>query len=239
MEAARTRGRDDLLRIASRGEEECGGCYGLLQARLGRTAQRGQARHTPDKSWPEVTSNLRVTEYICSTSEQIVCDPGARRTLLGRALQLNGRRRSSVKTTAFQPNDRAGTNGWLSIRKLRTIGAWRMKATFVELPAFERYRAKYLDDAGFIELQSALMRNPEAGDVIEGTGGLRKMRFVDRRRGKGKRSGLRVVFYWWTAGDQFWLFTLYDKDEMRDLTAEQRKALKSMIKAELEARRRT
>ena len=50
-----------------------------------------------------------------------------------------------------------------------------MKATFVELPALERHRPKYLDDAGFSELQSELMRNPEAGDVIEGTGGLRKV----------------------------------------------------------------
>jgi hypothetical protein len=114
-----------------------------------------------------------------------------------------------------------------------------MKATFVELPAFERHRAKYLDDAGFSELQSELMRNPEAGDVIEGTGGLRKMRFMDKRRGKGKRGGLRVIFYWWSAGMQFWLFTLFDKDEMSDLTAEQRKALKAMIKVELEARRKS
>lgn len=114
-----------------------------------------------------------------------------------------------------------------------------MKATFVELPAFERHRAKYLDDTGFRELQSELMRNPEAGDLIEGTGGLRKMRFVDRRRGKGKRGGLRVVFYWWAAGMQFWLFTIYDKDEMSDLTAEQRRALKAMIKEELEARRKS
>ncbi len=114
-----------------------------------------------------------------------------------------------------------------------------MKATFVELPAFERHRAKYLDDAGFSELQLELMRNPEAGDVIEGTGGLRKLRFMDKRRGKGKRGGLRVIYYWWIAGMQFWLFTLFDKDEMSDLTAEQRKALKARIKVELEARRKS
>lgn len=63
------------------------------------------------------------------------------------------------------------------------------------------------------------------------------MRFADKRRGKGKRGGLRVIFYWWDAGMQFWLFTLFDKDEMADLTAEQRKALKTMIKMELDARR--
>lgn len=81
------------------------------------------------------------------------------------------------------------------------------------------------------------MKRPEAGDPIQDTGGLRKLRFADVRRGKGKRGGLRVIYYWWATGLQFWLFTLYDKDEMSDLTAQQRKALKTMIKAELEARR--
>jgi hypothetical protein len=69
------------------------------------------------------------------------------------------------------------------------------------------------------------------------TGGLRKLRFADTRRGKGKRGGLRVIYYWWDAGFQFWLFTLYDKDEASDLTSQQRKILKAMIKAELAARR--
>lgn len=66
-----------------------------------------------------------------------------------------------------------------------------MKAVFVELPAFERHRAEYLDDEGFGALQGELMRNPAAGEVIEGTGGLRKMRYADKRRGKGKHSGPR------------------------------------------------
>ena len=112
-----------------------------------------------------------------------------------------------------------------------------MKAVFIELPAFERHRAEYLDDAAFGQLQLELMRNPRAGEVIEGTGGLYKMRCADPRRGKGKRGGLRVIYYWWNAGLQFWLFTLYDKDEMADLTPQQRKALKTMIKGELTSRR--
>ena len=61
-----------------------------------------------------------------------------------------------------------------------------MKAVFVELPAFARFRADYLDDAAFGMLQQALMKNPDAGDVIEGAGGLRKMRCADARRGKGE-----------------------------------------------------
>lgn len=112
-----------------------------------------------------------------------------------------------------------------------------MKAVFVELPAFERHRADYLDDDAFRRLENLLMKHPEAGDPMPDTGGLRKLRFADARRGKGKRGGLRIIYYWWNAGFQFWFFTLYDKDEMADLTAQQRKALKGMIKAELEARR--
>ena len=112
-----------------------------------------------------------------------------------------------------------------------------MKAIFVELPAFERRRADYLDDDAFRRLAQFLMKHPEAGDPIPDTGGLRKLRFADARRGKGKRGGLRVIYYWWDARFQFWLFTLYDKDELADLTPQQRKALKAMIKAELEARR--
>lgn len=112
-----------------------------------------------------------------------------------------------------------------------------MKAVFVELPAFERRRADYLDDDAFRGLVNLLMKHPESGDLMPGTGGLRKLRFADAQRGKGKRGGLRVIYYWWEAGFQFWLFTLYDKDEMADLTPQQRKALKEMIKAELDARR--
>jgi hypothetical protein len=113
-----------------------------------------------------------------------------------------------------------------------------MKAIFVELPAFEKHRAEHFDDENFRRLQAALMANPEAGEVIEGTGGLRKVRFADRQRGKGKRGGLRVIYYWWGAGSQFWLFTVYGKGEVEDLTSYERKRLKVMIKAELEARRK-
>ena len=111
-----------------------------------------------------------------------------------------------------------------------------MKALFVELPAFSRFRADYLSDEAFRGLQNDLMKHPEAGDVIEGTGGLRKLRHGDPQRGKGKRGGLRVIYFWWEAGLQFWLFTLYGKDEMDDLSPKEKKALKAILKRELEAR---
>ncbi len=112
-----------------------------------------------------------------------------------------------------------------------------MKATFVELPAFDRLRATYLDDDDFAALQELLMKRPDAGIQIPGTGGLRKLRFRDRRRQKGTRGGIRLIYYWWNEGSEFWLFTLYDKDETSDLTPEQRAVLKTWVKAELTAKR--
>ena len=111
-----------------------------------------------------------------------------------------------------------------------------MKATFVELPPFERLREAYLDDASFKRLQQEMMKNPDAGDVIQGTGGLRKLRYADQRRSKGKRGGLRVIYFFKAADDQFWLFTVYDKDEADDLSAEQRKALKGRLELEIKIR---
>jgi putative transcriptional regulator len=64
-----------------------------------------------------------------------------------------------------------------------------MDAVFVELPPFERQRDEYMDDTTYSDFQQELMKNPEAGDVIQGTGGLRKVRFKDSSRGKGKRNG--------------------------------------------------
>ena len=82
-----------------------------------------------------------------------------------------------------------------------------MKALFVELPPFERLRASYLNDEAYRALQNELMQNPLAGDVIEGTGGLRKLRQPDPRRGKGKRGGLRIIYYWWLGGKN--VFTIF------------------------------
>ena len=111
-----------------------------------------------------------------------------------------------------------------------------MRAIFIELPAFARHRAEYLDDDQFRALQAALMKQPTAGDVIKDTGGLRKLRFADVRRGKGKSGGLRVIYYWRVTTSLFWLFTLYDKDEVDDLNAKQRAQLKALLERELKAR---
>jgi hypothetical protein len=53
---------------------------------------------------------------------------------------------------------------------------------------------------------------------------------------RGKRGGVRVIYYFWHEGIQFWLFTIYDKDEADDLTPAERKVVKAMLEAELAAR---
>lgn len=57
------------------------------------------------------------------------------------------------------------------------------------------------------------------------TGGFRKLRWVDPRRGKGRRGGLRVIYYCFPGEQQIWLMTLYDKDDASDFTAKQRQSL--------------
>lgn len=111
-----------------------------------------------------------------------------------------------------------------------------MDALFVELRMFQKYRNDYLDDDLFRSFQLELLKNPEAGDLIEGTGGLRKIRFCDQRRGKGKRSGLRVIYYWWSGFNQFWLFTVYSKDEHTDLSPAQKKLFKQTLDKEINTR---
>ncbi len=112
-----------------------------------------------------------------------------------------------------------------------------MKALFVELPAFERNRSDYLTDEAYRGLQNEMLKDPEAGDVITGPGGLRKLRYGDATRGKGKRGGLRIIYYWWDPKKQFWLFTIYDKDELSDLSPKEKAVLKTLLKQELEERK--
>ena len=112
-----------------------------------------------------------------------------------------------------------------------------MKAFFVELPAFERNRSDDLTDEAYRGLQNEMLKDPEAGDVITGTGGLRKLRYGDATRGKGKRGGLRIIYYWWDPKKQFWLFTIYDKDELSDLSPKEKAILKTLLKQELEDRK--
>jgi hypothetical protein len=107
---------------------------------------------------------------------------------------------------------------------------------FVEAPAFTRHLLWYLTDDEFRRLQGALVGNPDAGAVMPGTGGFRKMRWADPRRGKGTRGGLRIVYYHFAEEEQIWLMTLYGKDEVKDLTPAEKRTLKAAIQGERQAR---
>ncbi|AEG70749.1 hypothetical protein [Ralstonia solanacearum] len=106
-----------------------------------------------------------------------------------------------------------------------------MDATPIELPGEHD-----LSDDEYSALQQELLAQPDAGDVIKGTGGLRKLRFSDKRRGKGKRGGLRVIYYHWDGSSQFWMFVVYDKDEAADLSSDERKVLARLLEQEVKAR---
>ena len=102
-----------------------------------------------------------------------------------------------------------------------------MSVVFVETPIFNRRVQQYLDDEDYGEMQAFLTLRPEAGKVIKGTGGMRKLRWAGS--GRGKRGGLRVIYYWWVAKDRISLLLVYPKNEQDDLTADQLKQLKNQL----------
>jgi len=113
-----------------------------------------------------------------------------------------------------------------------------MLVEFVEAPLFTRLLGDYLTDDEYHLLQLALSQNPEMGDVVPGTGGVRKLRWRDSRRGQGRRGGLRVIYFHLRSDDQIWMLTIYGKDEAEDLTMGERATLRRAVEAEKEARRR-
>jgi len=107
---------------------------------------------------------------------------------------------------------------------------------FIEAPYFTQLLADCLSDGDYRELQLHLARDPEVGDVIQGTGGFRKVRWADRRRGQGKRGGLRVIYYYFEQDRQIWFLTMYGKDEAADLTPKEKRALKAAVEKEVRQR---
>jgi mRNA-degrading endonuclease RelE of RelBE toxin-antitoxin system len=105
--------------------------------------------------------------------------------------------------------------------------AYLLVVVFVETPIFNRRVQEYLDDDEYAEMQAFLVRRPDAGSVIRGSGGIRKLRWAGS--GRGKRGGLRVIYYWWVAKDRISLLLAYPKNEQDDLTADQLKKLKNEL----------
>lgn len=90
--------------------------------------------------------------------------------------------------------------------------------TFIESSLFTRYVHDYLSEESYAELQWHLMEMPDSGDVIRGSGGVRKLRWA--AKGKGKRGGVRVIYYWQNRRGEIWLLTLYAKNEEETIPTE-------------------
>jgi hypothetical protein len=107
-----------------------------------------------------------------------------------------------------------------------------MTRKFVMMPEFDRQWQKLgLGDDELRELQETLLQNPKAGDVMRGTGGLRKIRIAFE--GKGKSGGGRVVYVDFTMHESIYLITAYPKNEKDNLSkAEQNEIAKMIVRLE-------
>lgn len=98
---------------------------------------------------------------------------------------------------------------------------------FIETPIFTREITKLLPDESYRQFQLFLWLRPDAGDLIRGSGGLRKVRW--ELPGRGKRGGLRIIYYW-DASDRIFLLLPYQKSKQEDLTPDQLKRLSAIVK---------
>lgn len=103
-----------------------------------------------------------------------------------------------------------------------------MTRTFVELPFFQkRWKALGLDDKDLKRLQEELIADPKVGDVMKGTGGIRKMRFAFEKRGKS--GSVRIIYVDFEVYEKIFLITAYPKNEKENLSQAERNELKQMI----------
>jgi hypothetical protein len=89
--------------------------------------------------------------------------------------------------------------------------------SFIETRLFTRLVGDYLSDDEYRELQTTLIGNPNAGDVVPGSGGVRKLRW--RAAGRGKRGGYRVIYFAKMAQGVIWMLTIYPKNVAEDIPA--------------------
>ena len=105
-----------------------------------------------------------------------------------------------------------------------------MKRTFVQSGIFEKRLRERGGDELLRAIEAAVLDNPEAGDIVQGTGGVRKLRVADPARGKGKRGGFRVLFLDLPRTARTFLLYFYGKDEAEDLTADNKRAIAAVVK---------
>jgi hypothetical protein len=86
---------------------------------------------------------------------------------------------------------------------------------FIEAAAFTKFVYEYLSEEEYLGLQSFLLQYPEAGKLVPGSGGVRKLRWAVS--GRGKRGGVRVIYYFRRSYDEIWMLTIYSKSEIESI----------------------
>ena len=102
--------------------------------------------------------------------------------------------------------------------------------TFIETKLFTRLVQEYLSDQEYAELQKTLLDNPEAGSVIPGSGGVRKLRW--RAQGRGKRGGYRVIYFVKATSHTFWMLTMYPKNVTQNISPQILRQIRNEVENE-------
>jgi len=101
---------------------------------------------------------------------------------------------------------------------------------FIETSLFTKLLTSYLSDDDYRGLQSYLLQKPDAGDIVRGSGGVRKIRWAPQ--GKGKSGGIRVMYYWKKSDHEIWMLTIYSKSERATISGHQLKQISEAIRHE-------
>jgi hypothetical protein len=86
---------------------------------------------------------------------------------------------------------------------------------FIETALFSSLLPRHLSDDEYSEFQHYLAKQPDVGDIIRGSGGIRKVRWA--KRGRGKSGGVRMIYYWKKTHDQIYMLTIYSKNEQENI----------------------
>ncbi|MBI3604662.1 MAG: type II toxin-antitoxin system RelE/ParE family toxin [Nitrospirae bacterium] len=111
----------------------------------------------------------------------------------------------------------------------RSIIRRSMHRIFVETSFFQRYVDNLNDATLLSDIQNILLKNPSEGDIIAGTGGVRKLRVRDISRGKGKRGGFRVLYLDLPERKKNYLLLIFRKNESEDISPDEKKEIRALV----------
>ena len=115
----------------------------------------------------------------------------------------------------------------LSVGHVLSVAGPRQLDNAIETTVFTKLISRLMDGDQYRELQEHLIENPAIGNLIQGSGGLRKIRW--KIAGRGKRGGVRVIYYWAVSADQIRMLYVYSKTDQEDLTKDQLKVLRQLV----------